>query len=117
MIEILLLFIATGSIASFARGRGASPTVWGATAAVGYLLMAWLIAPLTMRALHISEPIVPMLAALAWIGGIAVYVRFGIGAGKPAPDSQWACSECNYMNGRHAIICEACQKPWPGALA
>jgi hypothetical protein len=112
MFEILLLVIGTGAIASFARGRGASPKVWGTVAAAGYVLTE-LLAPLAMRALGLTEQILPWLAALTWFAGIALYVRFGIGAGRPSPDSQWTCKECNYMNGRHAIICEACGKPWP----
>src|SRR4051794_1102079 len=111
MFEILLLVIGTGAIASFARGRGASPKVWGTIAAAGYILIEFF-TPLAMRALGWKEQILPLLFALAWFAGTALYVRFGIGAGRPSPDSQWTCKECNYMNGRHAIFCEACGKLW-----
>jgi hypothetical protein len=58
-----------------------------------------------------------VLSAWAWVGIVALVVRFGIGAGRPKPEGRWVCKSCLYPNGAHAVVCEACQQPWSPASA
>ena len=83
MFEIFLLVIGTGAIASFARGRGASPKVWGAVAVVGYILVA-ILSPLAMRALGLKEPGLlnqgrPVSLLISWMrGAIATFLMWSM---------------------------------------
>ncbi len=43
MFEIVLLIVATGGIAAFARGRGGKPWLWGTLTVVGYFLVPFLV--------------------------------------------------------------------------
>jgi hypothetical protein len=53
-----------------------------------------------------------MIAAWAWLGAVALYLRFVVGAKMAKPDAKWNCSNCNYLNERSSVICEACQTPY-----
>ena len=109
MIEILLLIAALGGIASFARGRGVSPVAVGAVVLGGFVVIR-----LASMMLAITDDFRLALAtaAWAWVGLVASFVRFVIGAGRPRPTRSWACKSCLYTNGRHAVVCEACGQPW-----
>jgi heme A synthase len=112
VLEIIGLVLASGAIAGFARGRGTSPVISVSIAIVGFLAIAFL------GGLVSTNPdarIVVTLCAWAWVGAVALFVRFVVGAGRPKPDGTWACTNCLYSNGKHAVVCEACQQPWtPG---
>jgi hypothetical protein len=109
MLEIIGLLLAMGAIAGFARGRGASPVLMVVLALAGYLAITFIGGSL------ISGPDARLpltLCAWAWIGIVALFVRFVIGARRPGPGRNWICSNCHYTNARHALLCEACQEPW-----
>jgi hypothetical protein len=111
MLEIILLVIAVGGVASLARGRGGKPVLWGAIAAVGYVLTA--IAVLVAMGGSARDSIVPrMIAPWFWIAAVAFYLRFGLGSQYAQPDSQWSCASCHTLNKRSSVICEACKQPW-----
>jgi hypothetical protein len=109
MLEIVILVIAVGGIATLARGRGTSPYLAGGVAVAGYVVLefggAFVVPPGDGR-------LVLMVAGWAWVGLVALFVRFVIGAGKPKPDGKWSCANCNYLNNASSIVCEACQQPW-----
>lgn len=112
LLEIIGLFVAVGGIVALARGRGAPPALMGTIAVVGWLLIQYG----GRFFVHDSESVYPlMLAAWAWIGLVALYVRFVVGARRPKPDSKWNCSNCRYLNNASSVICEACQQPWQPA--
>lgn len=111
MIEILGLLIAVGGIVTLARGRGASPVLAGAAAIAGWILIE------IVGGLFASEDarLWLMVGAWAWIGAVAVFVRFAVGAGRPKPDGKWSCSDCHYLNNSSSIVCEACGHAWQPA--
>jgi hypothetical protein len=112
MLEIIGLVIACTAIATLARGRGASPVV-AVCAAVGGWVMIEIGGSIVLSSGEYR--LVLMLAAWGWVGLVAGFVRFVIGASRPKPDSQWSCSNCHYLNNASAVICEACTQPWRSA--
>ena len=112
MFEIIGLVVAVTGIVALARGRGASPVVVGTIAVAGWALIEYgglFLLP------HGQSPFVLMLIAWAWVGMVAVYVRFIVGASRPKPDGKWNCSHCRYLNNASSVICEACRQPWQQA--
>ena len=109
MLELIGLVISTAGIASFARGRGASPYFFGSLTVGGYILI---------RALGLasapsgSMALVFIAAAWCWVGSVAFFARFIVGANRPQPAGLWVCPGCHTTNGEHAVICEACRQPW-----
>ena len=109
MFQIILLIMATGGIASRARGRGGHPVVFGALTVVSYLLGEFLA--------RFFGPDSVMQMVLPWllVGLLAFQVRFILGAGRPKPDSMWACRNCDTVNESNYVVCQACRRPWvPG---
>src|SRR5690349_13773464 len=80
--EIIGLVVACTAIATLARGRGASPVM-----AVGAAVGGWAIIEFGggMFLRNQEHWLWVLLAAWAWIGLVAVFVRFVIGAGHPKP--------------------------------
>lgn len=112
MLEIIGLMLAVGGIAGFSRGRGASPAVTVSAALLGFLAIF-----LAGAFLASSEDgrFAAHLGAWAWVGAVALFVRFVVGSGRPSPTGMWICSNCRYTNDQHSNLCEACQQPWtPG---
>ena len=108
MFEILVLVIAATGIATLARGRGASPVLMASIAVAGWVLIEFGGGMLVSG----DNRLWVIVAAWAWVGLIAGYVRFVVGAGRPKPDGKWTCSNCSYLNNASHVICEACQQPW-----
>jgi hypothetical protein len=108
MLEIFFLIAATSAIAAFARGRGGSPWLWGSTAVGGYLLIILLTGALLRMTGRAQDPILLSIAAWSWIGLVALYTRFGLGAGRAKPGGMWICANCKYLNPHYAVMCEAC---------
>lgn len=112
MLEIIGLFIAVGGIVALSRGRGASPVLMGIVAVAGWVVIEYG----GMFFVHGPDSAYPlMIVAWAWIGLVAIYVRFVVGARRPKPDSKWNCPNCRYLNNASSVICEACQQPWQPA--
>ena len=115
ILEILGLLIAVGGIVTLARGRGASPMVAGTVAVAGWATIeigGSLFIPPSDNVL-----VWLMVAAWAWIGAVALFVRFVVGASRSKPDSKWNCSNCRYLNSSSSVICEACGTPWKSAAS
>lgn len=111
MLEIIGLGVSLGAIAGFARGRGVSPVVCVSVALVGFLAIGFFGRWFVGRS---ESPLVVWVwvCEWAWVGAVAFYVRFVIGAGRPKPDGTWVCKDCLYSNQKYAVVCEACQQPW-----
>lgn len=113
MIEIIVLIIATGAIASLARGRGGKPVLWGTIAVAGYIVTelgtAFVIFALTKDR---TPSMVPLVAAWAWMGAVAVFLRFGMGSHLGQPESDWFCANCKTYNKKSAVMCDACKQTW-----
>jgi len=112
MLEIFFLIISTGAIAAYARGRGGKPWVWGTISVLGYLLVLYLGALINgiLRVPPESDArLLPLGAALAWVGIIAFCARFLLGAGRKKPSGMWVCPNCKYLNQHYGVICEACK--------
>ena len=109
---VLGLVLALGTIAGFARGRGASPVTTVSAALLGFVLI------LLVGGFLVSSDetwLAVRLCAWGWVGAVALFVRFVVGSSRPSPTGSWICTNCSYTNGQHANICEACQQPWiPG---
>lgn len=109
MIEFIGLAIAVSGIVALARGRGASTVLSGAISVVGWALIRY-------GGLFLAKSsdgiLAVMIAAWAFLGAVALYLRFVVGAKLGKPDGQWNCSNCNYLNARSSVLCEACQTPY-----
>ena len=85
MIEIVLLVAATSGIASFARGRGGNPWLWGAMTVVGYFLVPFLVGFLatifgtTPDYLKGNAQVLFFISAIAWVAVLAFCARFLLG--------------------------------------
>jgi hypothetical protein len=113
MIEIIVVIIATGAIASLARGRGGKPVLWGALAVVGYIVTELGTAVVIYALTKDKTPsMVPLFAGWAWMGAVALFLRFGLGSHLAQPDTDWFCSNCKTMNKKSAVMCEACKETW-----
>jgi hypothetical protein len=113
MFEIIGLVLAFSGIAGFARGRGASPVITVIAGLAGFLLISFLGGAITSSD---DARLAVRLAAWGWVGAVALFVRFVVGASRPSPTSSWICRNCSFTNGQQANICEACQKPWSATL-
>jgi hypothetical protein len=115
MFEIVLLIVAAGGIAAYARGRGGNPIVWGSLGVGGYALLNYVV-PAIMMSLH--RPLDPdsrmwlFMVAAAWVGIVAFCARFLLGSTREKPSGKWSCPTCKYLNQQYAVICEACQQPY-----
>lgn len=119
MFGILLIVMAIVGVGALARNRGSSPLVWSSLATIGAVILGYVIAPALIVLEPVHDAVLPNLAAIfpgaamwAWIGLVALWVRFGIGAGKPGPSGMWTCPECKSLNQQSALFCDACRRPW-----
>lgn len=116
MFAIVFLIISTGGIATYARGRGGNPFLWGSLSVAGFVLIQ-LAGGTILRLLGVSPDTadaqwVLLAVAFAWVGVIALLTRFLLGMGRPKPSGMWSCPGCKYLNQHYAVVCEACAKPY-----
>jgi ABC-type Na+ efflux pump permease subunit len=118
MFEIVLLIAATSGIASFARGRGGNPWIWGAMTVAGYFLVPFLVGFLATifgaNPAHLKEDaqVLFFISAIAWVAALAFCARFLLGRKYANPGGMWSCPNCKYLNQPYAVICEACRQPY-----
>jgi hypothetical protein len=118
MLEIVLLIVVTGGIASYARGRGGKPWLWGALTVVGYFLVPFLVAFFAV-AFGVNPKVVKddaqiwfFVSAVAWVAILAFCARFLLGRNYAKPGGMWSCKNCKYLNQHYSVICEACRTPY-----
>jgi hypothetical protein len=115
MFEIVLLIVAAGGIAAYARGRGGNPIVWGSLGVGGYIFIEYL-GPVIMaslgRPLDADSRLYLLVVAAAWLGVIAFCARFLLGRTREKPSGMWSCPNCKNLNQQYAVVCEACQQPY-----
>lgn len=109
MFEFIGLAIAVSAIVALARGRGASTVGSGIISVVGWAVIRYGGLFLVKTS---DGVLLAMIAAWAWLGAVALYLRFVVGAKMAKPDSQWNCASCNFLNARSSVICEACRAPY-----
>ena len=115
MLQILVLFLTTGGIAAYARGRGGNPWLWGSLSVGGHLLIQFMgpfVPALLGQSIGENGLLAVVIASWVWIGAIAFCARFLLGRGMEKPDGMWSCKNCKYLNQRYAVICEACREPY-----
>ena len=118
MFEIVLLIVAAGSIASFARGRGGNPWLWGTMTVVGYLLVPFLVGFFTTllgaspKDMKENAQVLFFISAIVWVAILAFCARFILGRKFASPGGMWSCPNCKYLNQPYAVICEACRPPY-----
>jgi hypothetical protein len=115
VLQLFLLFITTGGIAAYARGRGGNPWLWGSFSVVGHLLIQFVggfALEFVGRSRDTNGLLGIAIASWAWIGIVAFCARFLLGMGRERPEGMWSCKNCKYLNQRYAVICEACREPY-----
>jgi len=115
MFEIVLLMVAAGGIAAYARGRGGNPIVWGSLGVGGYALLNYVVPVILIylrRPLDADSRMWLFMGAAAWVGVVAFSARFLLGSTREKPSGMWSCPNCRYLNQQYAVICEACQQPY-----
>jgi hypothetical protein len=118
MFEIILLIVTTGGIASFARGRGGKPWLWGTVTVAGYFLVPAVVSFFAVlfgadpKGIKESAQLWFFVSAIAWVAVLAFSARFLLGRSYAKPDSMWSCPNCKYLNQRYAVLCEACKQPY-----
>ena len=115
MLQILILFLTTGGIASYARGRGGNPWLWGSLSVVGHLLIQFggaFVLGILGRSTQEDLTWAIVVASWVWIGIVAFCARFLLGMSMEKPGGMWSCSNCRYLNQHYAVVCEACQRPY-----
>ena len=116
MWELILLFAAITSVSAIARGRGATPWVWGTVAMAGYLGVGFaVVGVFALRLVTVTSPLMAKIpwhdiAAWSWIGCVVVYLRFFRARGALQPEGKWTCPNCKWLNARYSVICEACKE-------
>ena len=118
MLEIILLIVVTGGIASFARAHGGKPWLWGTLTVAGYFLVPFLVVFFAAmfgagpKALRVDSQLWFFVSAAAWVAVLGFCARFLLGRSYAKPDGLWSCSDCKYLNQRYAVICEASKQPY-----
>lgn len=118
MFEIILLFVVTGGITAFARGRGGNPWVWGVLTVVGYFLVPLVVTFVAVllgadpKSVKADAQLWFFASAIAWVAIMGFCARFLLGHGRKKPSGMWSCPNCKYLNQHYAVICEACKHPF-----
>jgi uncharacterized membrane protein len=93
MIGIILIILVIIGIGGLAKRRGSSPIVWSIIAAVGAILLGFIVLPIISSLLIEKGLVLPNLAAIfpgigmwIWVGLVALYVRFRMGAKLSQPE-------------------------------
>ncbi len=112
MLEILAVIAAASGIAALARGRGGKPWLWAGLAVAGWIIIPFTIGMARAAVGQFQPTVWYIVAGWAWIGAVALWARFGLGAGRAKPGGMWVCPNCKMLNKNYAVICEACQQPY-----
>jgi hypothetical protein len=109
--------VATVDIASFARGRGGNPWIWGALSGVGCFLAPFfltLLATLLGGNLNNSREHAQIgffFLSIAWIAELAFGARFLAGRLFESPGGMGFRPSCRCLNQPFTVMCEASSQP------
>jgi len=126
MIEVFGLVLLVAGIVRMARTRGASPWVYGLLAAGGWIAVRLLLprvpAVLGLRygtdgdgadgLMLFAVMLTTAVLSWLWAGGVALYVRFGVGRNDESPSGSWSCPNCRSLNQGYALKCDSCGQPF-----
>ena len=117
MLAIILLIAATSAIASYARGRGGNPWLWGGLAVFGYFLVPLMVTNVTVSQEWVRPDsddvkLLSFTSAILWVAALAFCARFLVGRKHDSPGTMWSCPNCKYLNQSYAVVCEACRQPY-----
>jgi len=113
---LFVLVLSLVGIARMARTRGGSPWLFGLLAGVGWFVLG-ILAANALALLGFGSPaggltlgatLVATLVPWLWIGAVALYVRFRVGAGVESPSGSWSCPRCRSLNQSYALRCDSC---------
>ncbi len=120
MIGLFLLALSVTGIARMAKTRGASSWRYGLLAGVGWFVIGVLAAALLpglgfgsdTGELTNGGTFIATVVPWAFMGLVALYVRFRIGRGIEGPTGSWSCPDCHTLNQSYALKCESCGQPF-----
>jgi hypothetical protein len=98
------------------RTRGASAWLYSSMPGVGWLVVGLLTAALLPRlgfasgtgVLTNGGTFIATVVPGAYVGLLALYVRFRIGRGVEGPSGSWSCPHCHAVNQSYALKCDSC---------
>lgn len=107
---ILVVSLAAGATLAIARSRSVPRSIVVLAILAGWVPLGMVLFLLTRTE---SERWLALLAALAWVGLVAVGVWFVSGGARAStPEWPWVCPDCRYANSRGDLRCEACGCAW-----
>ena len=110
----LVTYVMGSRFAAYARARGGNPWIWATIAVGGFWLLGVLVPQKLMAG---PNAWLYVMAALAWVGILALCVRFVLGTCRRKPSGMWACKKCKMLNQGYAVVCDACQTPYEAQSA
>lgn len=123
MIGLFVLALALTGIVRLARTRGGSPWLYGLVAGIGWLVLGILTSGI-LSSLGFQTGIGPLVATLvativpwAFVGCVALYVRFRVGGKTEGPSGSWSCPNCRSLNQAYAMKCDSCGEPFVSTRA
>jgi hypothetical protein len=116
MLGLFVLALSVTGIARMAKTRGASSWRYGLLAGVGWFVVGVLTAVLlpslgfgsSTGELTNGGTFIATVVPWAYVGLVALYVRFRIGRGVEGPSGSWSCPHCHTLNQSYALKCESC---------
>jgi hypothetical protein len=107
---LFVLALSVTGIARMANTRGASSWRYGLLAGMGWLFVGVFTAALlpglgfgsSTGELTNGGTFIATIVPWAYVGLVALYVRFRIGRGVEGPSGSWSCSQCHTLNQGYA---------------
>jgi hypothetical protein len=123
MIGLFVLVLSLTGIARMARTRGGSPWLYGLVAGIGWFVLGILTSGI-LGGIGFQTGIGRLVATLvativpwAFVGFVALYVRFRVGGETEGPSGSWSCPNCRSLNQGYALRCDSCGEPFVNTRA
>jgi TM2 domain-containing membrane protein YozV len=123
MIGLFVLVLSITGIVRMARTRGGSPWLYGLIAAIGWLALGVLTGAILggigfqSGVGRLGTTLVATMVPWAYVGLVALYVRFRVGKGTEGPSGSWSCPHCRSLNQGYALKCDSCGEAFTNARA
>jgi hypothetical protein len=121
MIGLFVLVLSLTGIVRMARTRGGSPWLYGLMAGVGWLVIGVLTGAILAGSGfqsgsgRLGTALVATVVPWAYVGLVALYVRFRVGNGTEGPSGSWSCPHCRSLNQGYALKCDSCGEAFQSA--